>query len=78
MPITQAAVGYNVRDFATASDLNEVWAFINLHMSNAQVERPIVLRDDEGQQLVNCGIARTTLRTGRRHSKCALISTWSA
>lgn len=48
MPIIQVAVGDNVQDFDGASDLAEVWAFVNQHMANADVERAIVLRDDSG------------------------------
>jgi hypothetical protein len=48
MPIIQAAVGDNVKEFDEACDLTDVWAFINQHMANAGFERAIVLRDDSG------------------------------
>jgi hypothetical protein len=48
MAIIQAAVGDNLQDFDEGSDLAEVWAFVNRHMATADVQRPIVLRDDSG------------------------------
>lgn len=48
MAIIQAAVGDNLQDFDEGSDLAEVWAFVDRHMSTADVQRPIVLRDDSG------------------------------
>jgi hypothetical protein len=48
MAIIQAAVGDNLQEFEEGSDLEDVWTFLNLHLAAADVERPIVLRDDSG------------------------------
>jgi hypothetical protein len=48
MAIIRAAVGDNLREFGDDSGLEEVWAFIDMHMATSQAERPIVLMEDGG------------------------------
>lgn len=51
MSIITAAVGDNIKEFSDDADLTEVWEFVNKHLSTAEVERPVVLRDDGGSTI---------------------------
>jgi hypothetical protein len=51
MAIIRAAVGDNLRDFGEATELADVWAFINEHLALADTERAVVLMDDSGETL---------------------------
>jgi len=51
MSIIRAAVGDNIKDFSEACDLAEVWAFINVHLASAEIERAVVLMDDSGETI---------------------------
>lgn len=51
MSIIAAAVGDNLKEFDDGADIAEVWAFVNQHLSLADVERAVVLRDESGATL---------------------------
>lgn len=51
MAIIQAAIGDHIREFDEGTSLDEVWAFVNLHMTNANTPKGIVLMDDSGDTI---------------------------
>lgn len=51
MSIIRAAVGSDLEEFDEHSTLEDVWAFINLHMDGAEDDKAIVLMDDSGETI---------------------------
>lgn len=58
--------------------LEEVWCFIDKHMSSPNVERPIVLMDHGGATIAEIWDSSLYFATGKRRAKCEPISTWLA
>jgi hypothetical protein len=51
MAIIRATVGDKLKEFGDASNLVDVWEFVNLHMATSEAEQGIVLMDDSGATL---------------------------
>ena len=51
MTIIRATVGDQLKEFDDNSTIDDVWKFLDSHLSNADVEKGIVLMDDSGNTI---------------------------